>query len=952
MMDSRRPVTRNKDFLCGVVEGFYGRPWTTEQRKDLFQKMKKWDMDSYLYAPKDDYKHRAYWRELYTVEEADHLSGLVAAAKENGIRFIYAISPGLDIGYSNTKDVAALKRKLEQVSQLGCDAFAVLFDDIDPEMSKADKEIFKSFAHAQVSVTNEIFQHLNPSTFLFCPTQYCATRAIPNVKTSEYLKTLGSKLDLQIDIMWTGPKVISKDLSIESIEEVAEVMRRPPVIWDNLHANDYDQKRIFLGPYSGRSPQLIPRLRGVLTNPNCEYGSNFVAIHTLAQWSRCSVDAKKKIEEAMNPDAKLETENDGEVGQVPENMDPHIYHPTVALKAALQEWLQEFKRVKTAWGPIVKPQIATVPAPLVPSVNTCIAAVSSTACNLPVSDVILAPRIINNALTNASTTELPALDNAFPSILAAPPTVMNSLMADNKVVCADSVQTVPMNSSGSLSPGLTVVPVSISSTKVCDAENSQTIITSGLEPMDTATPPNPSPPDQMVVIAESRATEDVLMVDREERSDMSSPDESTESNTASISGMNVDSDIKVNSNPATLSNTPSSTMQVENQESLETETSDDLTVSDLQLLCDLFYLPFEHGIQGIQILNEFQWLKINCSLVAGISLKDREKPEISEWYERATKFEELADNLNRLLTKLNLVNNRELLYELYPYMWDIRGVVSLLNSYIKWLAMERTPANVTTFVHGSYTWFSKGWREAFMSGDQEPWVIRGGLTAELQRLIPVDRGTDLYVYKTPAIPSSQTYTIRPFRPDDMDAVYKIVLATYKDGINAAEEFIHCPKLPGDLKVGGYLSLNADLSFVVEDDNELVVGIAVAVLNGKEFRRKLNASWIPMLKDKHPISLLENSVDVNRVNSILHSGMTEVPDQILSNHQAELRFAIMSPLVDPSVPKRLMTCILAALRANGVFGCYVEVPSVDKHTTEFCKKLGFVDLCPDFMVRNF
>ena len=33
-------------------------------------------MTSYLYAPKDDCKHRAYWRELYTVEEADHLQGL------------------------------------------------------------------------------------------------------------------------------------------------------------------------------------------------------------------------------------------------------------------------------------------------------------------------------------------------------------------------------------------------------------------------------------------------------------------------------------------------------------------------------------------------------------------------------------------------------------------------------------------------------------------------------------------------------------------------------------------------------------------------------------------------------------------------------------------------------------------------------------------------------------
>jgi len=89
--------------------------------------------------------------------------------------------------------------------------------------------------------------------------------------------------------------VITKDISIESIEELTDVIRRPPVIWDNLHANDYDQKRIYLGPYCGRSPQLVQRLRGVLTNPNCEYGANFVAIHTLAQWSRCNEDAQKKI---------------------------------------------------------------------------------------------------------------------------------------------------------------------------------------------------------------------------------------------------------------------------------------------------------------------------------------------------------------------------------------------------------------------------------------------------------------------------------------------------------------------------------------------------------------------------------------------------------------------------------------------------------------------------------
>ncbi|XP_013780616.2 protein O-GlcNAcase-like, partial [Limulus polyphemus] len=194
----------SENFHCGVVEGFYGRPWTTEQRKDLFEKMKKLGMNTYMYAPKDDFKHRAYWRELYTVEEAEHLTNLIQSAIENGISFFYALSPGLDITYSNQKEVACLKRKLEQVSQFGCTAFALLFDDIEPDISETDKEIFQSFGHAQVSVTNEVFQHLSQPKFLFCPTEYCAGRAIPNVQNSEYLNTVGTKLLPGIDIMWTG----------------------------------------------------------------------------------------------------------------------------------------------------------------------------------------------------------------------------------------------------------------------------------------------------------------------------------------------------------------------------------------------------------------------------------------------------------------------------------------------------------------------------------------------------------------------------------------------------------------------------------------------------------------------------------------------------------------------------------------------------------------------------
>ena len=89
--------------------------------------------------------------------------------------------------------------------------------------------------------------------FLFCPTQYCTARAVPTVCASEYLITIGSKLAPEIKIMWTGDKVISKLITSENLHDINDVLKRKCVIWDNEHANDYDQKRVFLGPYSGES---------------------------------------------------------------------------------------------------------------------------------------------------------------------------------------------------------------------------------------------------------------------------------------------------------------------------------------------------------------------------------------------------------------------------------------------------------------------------------------------------------------------------------------------------------------------------------------------------------------------------------------------------------------------------------------------------------------------------
>ncbi|XP_029047483.2 protein O-GlcNAcase isoform X2 [Osmia bicornis bicornis] len=892
--------TKNGNFICGVVEGFYGRPWTTEQRKDLFQKLKKWGMDSYLYAPKDDYKHRAYWRDLYTVEEAEHLTGLITAARECGITFYYALSPGLDITYSSSKEVTILKRKLEQVSQFGCTAFALLFDDIEPEMSEADKEVFQSFAHAQVSVTNDIFQHLGQPRFLLCPTQYCATRAMPNVASSEYLNTLGSKLAQEIDIMWTGPKVISRLLTVESIEEITEVLRRPPVIWDNLHANDYDQKRVFLGPYSGRSPDLIPKLRGVLTNPNCEYGANFIAIHTLAQWSRCNVDGKRdlSLNDTVSADIKLETETeDGVLEDIPSTMSPNIYHPRHALKNAINDWLLEFNKKRNVWGVIAKPQpcvAPTIPIPIIPSVNTCMSLTATTTTTVPSTPAPVTNSNHLQALAEVCST-VPSADN-YVQPSSGP--VMNSLVSDTTVISEPIIPSI--------------------SSAVENVTSSNTL--SSMEPMDCNTTPNNSPAHTAKI-----QTEDDAM---------------TCSDASGSMQVEVDgSSPAVNGTQMIVENDSENHDSGDNGDQESPDVDKRLTPEDLSLLCDLFYLPFEHGGQGIQLLQEFNWLKSNAHLVMRKPKGDEttSQSDIEEWHARAAKLNDMCNAVNRLFQRLTYCNNRELLYDLYSYVWDMRGVVSLLNSYVKWLAFGRFPSTMTTFTQGSYTWFSNGWKETFMSGEQEPWVFRGGLTADLQRLIPVDSGNDLFVYKAPEVPTSKIYTIRPYLTSDEHAVYSV-----------------CNKVCGcmassavaDRLVGGFLTLSPELCMIVEDESG-VVGYALAALNVKSHYQKLAASWIPELRMKYPLDDNISNLPHDIQDSIryFHSFVPDVPEQLCRQHPSKLYCAVLPNVMDQSVPKRLITCILAALRANGSFGVHTTMSITDKESHEFYSKLGFVDLNP-------
>ena len=308
-------TARRASFLCGAIEGFYGKPWSIDERVELFERMSEWGLNTYLYAPKDDLHHRAIWRDRYPAADAVGLEQIIAACRERNLRFVYAISPGLDIRYGRESELELLGGRFEQMLGMGCAHFAVLFDDI-PDTFDTVASGAGSLAAAQCRIANALSEWLRARVadahFLFCPTAYCSRMVEQKLGGEDYLPTVGRELAPAIDVLLTGPNIVSREITVAHLTEVERVLRRRPVIWDNLHANDYAGLRFFCGPYSGRPLQLREAAAGILSNPNNEFPLNYVPLRTLADF--CATESP--------------------------------WDPRAAYLAAMREWLPAFETVR------------------------------------------------------------------------------------------------------------------------------------------------------------------------------------------------------------------------------------------------------------------------------------------------------------------------------------------------------------------------------------------------------------------------------------------------------------------------------------------------------------------------------------------------------------------------------------------------------------------------------
>lgn len=259
----------------GIIEGFYGRCWTLEERRNMMQFMGKHGMNMYIYAPKDDPYHRAQWAVPYPDDHLFELKELVKSSFDNNVTLVFALSPGLSIEYANSEHFNLLLEKYRQLQAIGVDSFGLFFDDIPVEPTE-------ELAKQQASLTNRLFEELantSKGQQLFCPTIYHGEGK------GEYVQALGNLLIEDIAIMWTGRWVCSPVLNTQDTYELSEILKRPVFYWDNYPVNDLMMSsQLHIGPYINRDADLYKYCNGVVANPMSLAESSKIGLATIAAY--------------------------------------------------------------------------------------------------------------------------------------------------------------------------------------------------------------------------------------------------------------------------------------------------------------------------------------------------------------------------------------------------------------------------------------------------------------------------------------------------------------------------------------------------------------------------------------------------------------------------------------------------------------------------------------------
>ena len=277
-------MTDNSSTLgLGVIEGFFGPPWSWAARRRYAAFLKDGGFSFYIYAPKRCDDLRLHWTRPWPEADWNNLTQLRNSYAEAGVQFGVGLSPYALYRHLTPDNERALISKIARLDELELDILGVFFDDMP--QGGAD------LALLQTDIMSRVIRASRAKTYVFCPTFYSddpvLTRLSGNMPEG-YLKTLGEQLDPEVHIFWTGPKVCSDKIPREHIQDISQRLGRAPMLWDNYPVNDGARMSQFLHlrAFEGRSDLPNVGLSGHAVNPMNQPRLSEIPIATLASLYR------------------------------------------------------------------------------------------------------------------------------------------------------------------------------------------------------------------------------------------------------------------------------------------------------------------------------------------------------------------------------------------------------------------------------------------------------------------------------------------------------------------------------------------------------------------------------------------------------------------------------------------------------------------------------------------
>ena len=269
--------------MRGIVEGFYGTEWTKAERLDMFDFMVDKELNTYIYAPKDDPYHRSKWREPYPADKSEELAELAAAARAKNLHFIYAISPGLDLGDDIKIEALEVVKKFHDLEKIGITEFAIFLDDIKEKDARKHADL--------INLVSYVYPNL-----VVVPTEYFL------LQMKGYTREFAAAINADSLVLYTGKSVCPDGLTEEDILDFQAIYPRSRIgIWWNYPVNDYQPTKLALGAVD-KMPKAVHRIEAFLMNPMSRAELSKIALSTGADFALdpAAYDQEKSLTEAID----------------------------------------------------------------------------------------------------------------------------------------------------------------------------------------------------------------------------------------------------------------------------------------------------------------------------------------------------------------------------------------------------------------------------------------------------------------------------------------------------------------------------------------------------------------------------------------------------------------------------------------------------------------------------